>query len=469
MAQGSNPFYVQPMGDMTQGLQGLGQGLGSLAQAQQARAMQEQEQAKRKEMGRLFNAGSPQEIAAFALQNPEFGQQLKQGLNFRDEPIRNMYVNSFYAAKEDPSKIPTLINAYEARLKIDGYTEEEAQEIEGLRQGFATDPDKTLRAMEMDVAFLDTDKYNQYAKMTAEPEVDTMDIGDLEIGYRTYLSANEKENSSENYAEYNKFKITQKKALEKEPIERPYIAGLMSEGWVPSSRITTPMLDAYEAAAQRASENGEPLSVEDLYDFEFRAVGNRATGQSSGSRLVLARKQNIEAANGLLADLKATSKKLDYSPVKFIASLDKFQKGQLQDPIFIEYMTQRADALFILGNALKQNGLTDKSIEVEEEAFSPTLSPQAFDAWYNTQLRALNRAAEEMNADFKYGISQSPTFPAGQGGAPTAENPVPTMPEEQEAAQSMGRQTISSQAEFDALPSGSTYINKNTGKTMRKP
>jgi len=187
MAQGSNPFYVQPMGDMTQGLQGLGQGLGSLAQAQQARAMQEQEQAKRKEMGRLFNAGSPQEIAAFALQNPEFGQQLKQGLNFRDEPIRNMYVNSFYAAKEDPSKIPTLINAYEARLKIDGYTEEEAQEIEGLRQGFATDPDKTLRAMEMDVAFLDTDKYNQYAKMTTEPEVDqTNDVQNFEYYAQLY-------------------------------------------------------------------------------------------------------------------------------------------------------------------------------------------------------------------------------------------------------------------------------------------
>ena len=93
-------------------------------------------------------------------------------------------------------------------------------------------------------------------------------------------------------------------------------------------------------------------------------------------------------------------------------------------------MTQRADSLFILGNALKQNGLTDKSIEIEEEAFHPTLSPRAFDGWFNTQIRALNRASSEMAEDYGYEMEQAASFPAGQGGAPTAENPVATMPEE---------------------------------------
>ena len=199
--------------------------------------------------------------------------------------------------------------------------------------------------------------------------------------------------------------------------QRPFVSQLMADGWLPSGRITTPMLDAFEAAAERASELGKPLSVEDLRKMDFEATKNRSTGRTAGSRLTLQRKQNIEAAFGLLNDLKKTSNKLDYSQARFIGNIEKFKNGQLNDPIFTEYMSQRADALFVLGNALKQNGLTDKSIEVEEEAFNPTLSPKAFNAWYNTQLRALNRAAEEMNKDYGYGINLQPVFEAGTGGS----------------------------------------------------
>ena len=55
-------------------------------------------------------------------------------------------------------------------------------------------------------------------------------------------------------------------------------------------------MDSYEAAAGRAAEQGKPLTVQDLYDMEFQAQKNKATGRTAGSRLVIARKQNIEAA-----------------------------------------------------------------------------------------------------------------------------------------------------------------------------
>ena len=196
----------------------------------------------------------------------------------------------------------------------------------------------------------------------------------------------------------------------------PYMAELMANGYVPTTRVTGPMLAAFEAAAKKAAEIGKPFTPKKMREYEFEAVRNKTIGRTAGSRLVVARKQNIKAAFELLDDMKKTQKQLKYSDVRFLGALQKFKNRQLNDPIFTEYMTQRADALFVLGNALKQNGLTDKSIEVEEEAADATLSPRAFDAWYNTQLRALNRAAAEIGEDYKYDIPQAKTFPPGQGG-----------------------------------------------------
>jgi len=197
---------------------------------------------------------------------------------------------------------------------------------------------------------------------------------------------------------------------------RPYMANLMAKGYMPGSRITGPMLDALEAAAEQADISGNPLTVKQLKQMEFDAVKNRRTGATAGNRLVLARKQNIEAAQGLLKDMQKTEKNLKYSPVKFLGALEKWKNKQLNDPVFTEYMTQRADALFVLGNALKQNGLTDKSIEVEEEAAAPTLSPKAFNAWLNTQVRALNRAADEMNKDYGFNLHKMTSVEPGTGG-----------------------------------------------------
>ena len=255
----------------------------------------------------------------------------------------------------------------------------------------------------------------------------------LSLAYREYLSANGLEKSSESYENFQDLQIINKKALNKAPIERPHLEKLMADGYVPSVRITGPMLDAYEAMLRKASAQGKPMSSKDLYKYEFNAQKNRRTGMTAGGRIPLARKQNIIAARGLLEDMKVTVEKLDYSEAKFLGALEKFKKGQLNDPIFTEHMTQRSDMLFVLGNALKMNGLTDKSIEVEEEANSPVLSPRAFQGWYNSQVRALNRASSEMNEDFDYGMDVFPSFPAGQGGLPTPENPEPTMPSEQNA------------------------------------
>jgi hypothetical protein len=42
-----------------------------------------------------------------------------------------------------------------------------------------------------------------------------------------------------------------------------------------------------------------------------------------------------------------------------------------------------------------------------------------------------------MNRDFKYGIRTYPTYPAGQGGAPTKDNPNPMTPEQERVSKEL--------------------------------
>jgi len=196
---------------------------------------------------------------------------------------------------------------------------------------------------------------------------------------------------------------------------RPHVANLMAKGWMPPQRVTKPMMDAIEAAATEAEKQGLPFDPDDLRAYEFQAQKNQATGRTAESRMVIARKENIDTADKLIGRMQETAKQLDFSDIKIAAIADKWVKGQMQDPVLSRYMTQRADALFALGNALKQNGLTDKAIQIEEEAAHPTVSPAAFDAWFKVQKEALSDARAEMEKDY------NPPMPNKQGNKPAAQ------------------------------------------------
>jgi len=465
----TNPYYVKPA---TFGLSGMKD---IIAQASE-RKKEEAEIARKEEEKRIESEKLETSKAALStaianndtasvqrliIENPGLGAVAKQAMDLRTDPeTSSMLTTANLNAALDPSKIQGVLDASEKALAIDGWTEDEKKQFSEMKELAANDPDAFRKKAEIAVRLsgdksaisaldamvekggdtkLPTTAMGQFIKQNPNARREdlikfTQDLkagGEyegLESGYQTYLRANKLPNNKKNYDQYQKNQIENKKILKKDEGKWPNLADLMAQGWMPSGRITGPQMDAFESAAVRAQERGEPLTPEKLRDMEFQAVKNRSTGSAAGSRIVIARKQNIEAANGLLKDMKVVSDKLNYSNVKFIGSLEKWKKGQLNDPLFTEYMTQRTDSLFILGNALKQNGLTDKSIEIEEESFNPTLAPKAFDAWLNTQVRALNRAAEEMEKDYKYGIEPLPSYPAGQGGAPTKENPEPSLP-----------------------------------------
>jgi hypothetical protein len=479
----ANPFYVEPASPF-QGIMALTEGIGNRVEYERKKTEEAKKQEVRGKMRDAVKSGNIDALADLAVENPWITEELDKFYKFKNEATK---ANALETAKNilmgGSSPSQALIDRADMVLSEGG---DPSHTIE-LAKKAQVDPKVAKKVAKGLLAFYDKPAYDAYKDMQKEDQPKTQIVDgqlvtitpegeasaspieglqtkdkqptsdferwqknpeefakfkeaskkqgeDLEIGYKTYLSANKLENSPKSYANYQRNQASQKKAMQKATVTRPYMAQLMADGYIPSTRVTGPMLDAYEAAAQKAAEQGHPLTVEDLRNMEFEAVKNRATGQAAGSRLVIARKQNIEAASGLLADLKETSKKLNYSPVKFVAQIDKWKKGQLNDPVLTEYMTQRADALFVLGNALKQNGLTDKSIEVEEEAYNPTLSPEAFNGWYNAQMRALNRAAQEINKDYKYGIPTPSTVPAGKGGAgPATDTMVSMSPTDKQA------------------------------------
>lgn len=445
MANG-NPYYVHPGQDFGQGLSGLA---GAIMHQKELRREEQEKQdkinrfasAKQKAM-EAFRSGDASKMAEVSIEYPEISQTMNRLIGFHDSETEKNYKESLFDLYSNPTAENASRLVMSRQGMLNGKGVKNTSETDGFMAKFESDPERAIDQVEMELAWRYPEQFKSMRKamnssdggekykvvggrlvdisgpnpkvvVDKDPE-NTGKYDKISGEYRNFLISNDLDPSAD---AYKKWQDNKKRAKEEIGSNKyPYLSKLMAQGWMPSTRITTPMMDAYESAARRADELGEPLTADKLYDMEFKAVQNRATGRTAGGRLTLQRKQNIAAASGLMEDMEKTASKLDYSDIAFVGALDKFRMGQLNDPIFTEYMTQRADALFVLGNALKQNGLTDKSIEVEEEAARPTMSPRAFKAWYNTQMRALNRAADELNQDFKYGIELTPTVPPGQGG-----------------------------------------------------
>jgi hypothetical protein len=122
---------------------------------------------------------------------------------------------------------------------------------------------------------------------------------------------------------------------------------------------------------------------------EFDAKLSDAEKQLLGNQAFRSRGMTLEIVPDLLNNVKKAGEKLKYSEVQFIGKIEQWKNGQLNDPDFIEYMTQRNDVILTLANVMRGAGATDQSQKLEEEAFRPTLAPKALDGWVNGQLKAV--------------------------------------------------------------------------------
>ena len=187
----------------------------------------------------------------------------------------------------------------------------------------------------------------------------------------------------------------------------PRIAKLMGEGFLPSSgRVTPAWLQSMDAAAASAEKAGTPWTRDTARQYEFETQKNAATGKSAGSRLVIARKENLETAASTLKDVSELSRVVDYSPNKYMAETEQWMKtgGTSRDTDVTALLSARVDNLFALNNALKSTGVTDVSLKMEDAVAHAAMDAPNYDAYVNTQLRALARAGITFNKDYKYDI-----------------------------------------------------------------
>lgn len=104
MAQEGNPFYVSPP-DITPGLMALTSAFKSRGERQLAETKERKKMELGKEGARLLDSGTPDEIAAFMVKNPEAGKNLSGAIKFKSEDTKRRLldtVRGIYTGKLDP-------------------------------------------------------------------------------------------------------------------------------------------------------------------------------------------------------------------------------------------------------------------------------------------------------------------------------------------------------------------------------
>lgn len=118
--------------------------------------------------------------------------------------------------------------------------------------------------------------------------------------------------------------------------------------------------------------------------IHLHSMANVAANPAAQQKAML-----VSAMPTVLGNVRDAGKKLNFSDVAFAGKLQGFLSGQTNDPDFVNYMTQRNDAMQTLSSVMRNTGATDLSTKLESDAAPKTMSPRAWDAWYQAQMAAI--------------------------------------------------------------------------------
>lgn len=96
-----------------------------------------------------------------------------------------------------------------------------------------------------------------------------------------------------------------------------------------------------------------------------------------------------ETLPSVMRNMVEAGKKLKFSGLKRVGQVQAFIKGELNDPEWVYYMVHRNDALMTIANVMRGIGMSDQAHRAEMEVTAPTMSPDALDAWFKSQMAAL--------------------------------------------------------------------------------
>ncbi len=161
----------------------------------------------------------------------------------------------------------------------------------------------------------------------------------------------------------------------------------------PNGAVTTGKLDPYKIS----SRNSHILA--NAYLSNPNTDMNKLASDAAMMRNppTMNRAYTTEQLPTIISNVVDAGKKVNYSDAKFFGKVQEFINGQSNDPDFINYMTQRNDALLTITSIMRGNGATDQAHRAEIEASPSTMSPKAFDAWAAGQMKALEPRLKQAN------------------------------------------------------------------------
>ena len=186
-----------------------------------------------------------------------------------------------------------------------------------------------------------------------------------------------------------------------DPMQYPLLAAAVAEGRMSPDRVNSRNAGFLEQALQR-----NPTA--DLNSMAARGALMRNAGFQQKAI-------SAEIIPEVLQNVVNAGKKLDFSDVKFIANIQKWTAGQLQDPKLTEYMTLRNDSILSIAATMRLVGMSDYATKLEEEAAAPTMSPKQLDAWMSGQMKALNPRLKKLAGLSIDGANPAATPPASDG------------------------------------------------------
>ncbi len=145
---------------------------------------------------------------------------------------------------------------------------------------------------------------------------------------------------------------------------------------------------------------------------QVNSAGHAAMVRSPGMQQRVMTAQSLPQ---ILDNVRQAGKKLNFSDVAFAGKLQAFAKGQLNDPDFVNYMTQRNDAIMGIASVMRGVGMSDKAVEMESEAAPKTMSPKAFEGWYQAQVKSLEPRLKQYG-----GVALGPIQGSGQAAPASA-------------------------------------------------
>lgn len=152
-----NLFYIQPGTNYLTGLQGLQQGLEKQSEKNRL------DKIKQGAM-EVYRSGDPDQMAEYAIRNPEIGSMLTQMGKFRSESTKQNYLNSAYSLISDPSpeNVQRVVAARQTFLKSQGQTDEDMPYTGSFMEKFNADPKGTVDSLLMEVAAMDPARYKTF-------------------------------------------------------------------------------------------------------------------------------------------------------------------------------------------------------------------------------------------------------------------------------------------------------------------